>query len=104
MTIKHSKYNAKKCELDGYKFDSLKERQRYIDLMLMEQAGLIQRFVVHPKFELYAGIKYIGDFMVYGNNDKKWVEDVKGYETDVFKIKAKLFREKYPDIELRMVK
>ena len=32
------------------------------------------------------------------------IEDVKGLQTDVFKLKHKLFEKKYPDLELRIIK
>jgi len=32
------------------------------------------------------------------------VEDFKGMETAVFKLKAKMFRYKYPEMELRVTK
>ena len=32
------------------------------------------------------------------------VEDVKGKETDVFKLKHKLFEKKYPDLTLKIIK
>ena len=35
---------------------------------------------------------------------KMVVEDVKGKETDVFKLKHKLFEKKYPDLTLRIIK
>jgi len=35
---------------------------------------------------------------------KTIVEDVKGMQTDVFKIKHKLFEKKYPELELRIIK
>ncbi len=37
-------------------------------------------------------------------NGKTIVEDVKGIQTDVFKLKHKLFEKKYPDLELRIIK
>lgn len=36
-----SKYMAKKCQVDGIKFDSLKEARRYQELLLLERAGKI---------------------------------------------------------------
>ena len=39
---KGHKYGAKRCEEDGYTFDSLAERKRYRELKLLEQAGEIE--------------------------------------------------------------
>lgn len=49
------------------------------------------------------GIEYIADFK-YIENGKIIVEDVKGIQTDVFKLKHKLFEKKYPDLELKIIK
>lgn len=46
------KFNAKKASLDGYTFDSLKERDRYVTLRLEQRAGLIHSLVVHPRYVL----------------------------------------------------
>jgi hypothetical protein len=43
----------------------------------------------------------VADFR-YHENGRLVVEDTKGMETAVFKIKAKLFRYRYPTIELRI--
>jgi hypothetical protein len=40
---------------------------------------------------------------MYEENGKKIVEDVKGMETDVFKLKRKLFEYKYPEMELKII-
>lgn len=120
MLIK-TKFGNKKCIYNGIKFDSLAERDRYLELCLMEKGGLIRGLKVHGKDLTYTlvesfkyldysgktkthrAITYIPDFGYFINN--KWiVEDVKGLITDVFKIKHKLFSKAYPDIVLRIVK
>jgi hypothetical protein len=106
-----SKYGAKPTEVDGYKFDSQAEARRYCQLKTLQQAGQIQGLVVHPRFLLYDGITragkrerifYEGDFE-YFEQFARVVEDVKGVQTDVFKIKSKMFRCEYHDIEFRLV-
>jgi hypothetical protein len=39
---------------------------------------------------------------VYVEDGRTVVEDYKGFQTAVFKLKAKIFRFKFPDIELRL--
>lgn len=102
--MSYTKYRAKKVEVDGIKFDSKKEATRYQVLKLMEQAGAIQDLELQKKFELIPsfkidgktirGISYKADFCYY-ENGKFIVEDVKGYKTDVYKLKAKLFAYRY---------
>lgn len=102
--VNYSKYGAKKVEVDGIKFDSKKEANRYQVLKLMEQAGAIQNLELQKKFELIPsfkidgkiirGISYKADFCYY-ENGRYVVEDVKGYRTEVYKLKSKLFAYKY---------
>lgn len=107
-----SKYNNKKTQIDMYVFDSAKEAKRYKELKLLEQAGEINNLELQPHFLLqesfrkndktYRKIEYVADFK-YTENGKTIVEDVKGLQTEVFKIKHKLFEKKYPELELRII-
>ena len=95
-----------------YLFDSAKEAQRYRELKLLERAKQISDLELQPRFLLqesfkkngktYRKIEYVADFK-YIEKGKTKVEDVKGLQTDVFKIKHKLFEKKYPDLELRII-
>ena len=108
-----NKYRNKKVIVDDYIFDSIQESRRYKELKLLLKAGQIQDLELQPHFLLqesfkkngktYRKIEYIADFK-YTENKKTIVEDVKGLQTDVFKIKHKLFEKKYPDLELRIIK
>lgn len=107
-----SKYKNKKTQIDMYIFDSAKEAKRYRELKLLEMAGEISNLELQPRFLLqesfkkngktYRKIDYVADFK-YIEKGKTIVEDVKGLQTDVFKIKHKLFEKKYPDLELRII-
>lgn len=107
-----SKYRNKKVQIDRYVFDSIKEGQRYRELAILERAGKISDLELQPKFLLqesfrkngktYRKIEYVADFQ-YIENGKTIVEDVKGIQTDVFKLKHKLFEKKYPDLELKII-
>lgn len=107
-----NKYNAKKTVIDGIKFDSKKEAQHYMELKLLQRAGEISNLELQPRFLLQEGFKkngetykpiyYIADFK-YIEKGQVIVEDVKGKETEVFKLKRKLFEHKYPDLELRII-
>jgi hypothetical protein len=108
------KYGNKKVEVDGSTFDSKAEARRYEQLKLMLRAGAISELQLQPKYELQPAyrdrtgkhqraITYSADF-AYVENGGVVVEDVKGMETEVFKIKAKMVRYRYPDIDFRLVK
>lgn len=101
---KKSKYGAKKCEYDGIKFDSQKERDRYIELKQLEKFGAISELKLQVPFVLQDGfefngkkilpIKYIADF-TYWENGELVIEDVKGKKTDVYELKKKMFMYRY---------
>ncbi len=107
-----SKYNSRPADYDGFHFDSQAELTRYHGLKLMERNGDIESLTVHPVFPLMEGftyqgkkirgIKYEADFSYY-ENGKRVVEDVKGMETPVFKLKAKLLMAKYPVMDFRVL-
>jgi len=108
----NNKYGARKIKRDGYKFDSLAEADRYLELKIMEKAGQIQGLVVHPRYELcprlelnnkvLAAIKYTADFEYI--EDGKWiVEDVKGIMTRDASLRINLFQRLYPEVEFRIL-
>jgi len=88
-------------------FDSKKEHKRAIELKLMARGGIITALQEQVTFELQPAfkcngkteraIKYIADF-TYIKGTQKIVEDVKGFKTDVYKIKRKMLLLKYPEI------
>lgn len=98
------KYNNRKVMVDGYKFDSMKEAERYKELKLLERAGRIKDLELQPKFELLPTIRtdketlrkvsYYADFK-YEQDGETVVEDVKGFKTDVYKLKKRIFLLKY---------
>ncbi|MCQ4782817.1 DUF1064 domain-containing protein [Anaerostipes hadrus] len=111
-----NKYNNHKTIVDGIKFDSIREAERYQELKLLEEAGEISHLELQPvvvlqdKF-IYQGktiraITYRGDFAYFDRRVNRGViEDVKGVETDVFKIKKKMFQKKYGDLyDLRITR
>ena len=108
-----NKYRNKKVIVDDYIFASIQESKRYKELKLLLRAGVIQDLELQPHFLLqesfkkngktYRKIEYIADFK-YIENGKTIVEDVKGLQTDVFKLKYKIFEKMYPKLELRIIK
>ena len=99
-----NKYNAIKTVVDGVTFDSKAEARRYNELKLLKQAGEIRWFNLQPSFLLTGGVRYRPDFIVCGQDGRIWVEDVKGMETQAFKIKQKMWNALYPDLKLEVIK
>lgn len=113
--MSRNKYNASKKTIDGIVFDSKREGARYQELKLMESAGVIRNLELQPKYTLQSSFKcqgkthraitYKADFRYTETaTGAVVIEDVKGYETEVFKLKEKLFRYAFPDIDFRIVK
>lgn len=102
---------GKKCEKDGYKFDSESERDFYIKLKAFKKQFKIKDFEVNPTYILQEGfetdyisfpnskekpITYIIDYSVTLNNGEKILIDTKGASgqtvEEVAKLKKKLFQ------------
>lgn len=94
------KYRNKKTSVDGIRFDSKREANRYMELKLLERAGIIKglkrqvTYILIDKSRYGRAIKYVADF-VYYEDDKLVVEDVKGVRTPVYKLKKRLMAEVY---------
>lgn len=102
-----SKYKAIPTFVGTIRFASKAEAARYETLLILEKAGKITDIKLHPKFDLVAGIRYEADFSYYEepkSQERFVVEDVKGMETPVFRLKKRMFHHFYPHIELRLIK
>lgn len=101
-----SKYRNKKNVYQGKKFDSVKERNRYIVLQSWEKAGLISDLRLQVRFDLIKGVKiagepkkratvyYVADF-TYQKNGLYVVEDVKSVATrknPIYRLKKHLMK------------
>lgn len=90
-----NKYHAQKTLLEGIKFDSRHEAERYAELKLLQRTGKIRNLRCQVPFELVPkqdgerAVKYIADF-VYEENGSMVVEDAKGFRPKDYIIKRKL--------------
>lgn len=85
------KYHAKPALVDGIRFASTAEANRYQVLKIRVATGEIRDLELQPRYllEVY-GVKvttYVGDFRYRDNAGELVVEDVKGVITDVYKLK-----------------
>ena len=92
---KKPKYRNHKVRLDGRTFASKLEAGRYVDLKLMEKAGLIHGLRCQVSFRLEINsllvCRYIADFCYFMKGSLvQVVEDAKGYQTPEYLLKKKL--------------
>lgn len=104
-----SKYNAKKVEYKGVVFDSKVECEYYQYLesnmngVNYDYIELQPRYELIPKFGKQRKTEYIADFALFKDDVLVEVIDVKGLPTEVAKLKAKMFRHKYPKVKLTWI-
>lgn len=115
---KGNKYHAKKIEIDGEKFDSIREYRRFLQLKDLEEKQQIfnlkrqVKYILIPtqrepdKIGKRGGVKkgkilekecsYYADFVYFiPGCEKEIVEDTKGMRTTDYIIKRKLMLYKY---------
>lgn len=98
---------------DGTHFDSAKEAEYYLYLKYLKRIGQVVDFELQPKYLLqdtlrkngvtHKKITYTADFKVFYPNGQIQIIDVKGFVTKDFKIKRKLFEQRYPELSLTLI-
>ena len=111
-----TKYHNKRVRVGDESFDSKKEYHRWLELQILEDAGVIRKLERQVKFVLIPAQRepetitqrgrkipgkviereavYYADF-VYEMDGETIVEDTKGMKTDVYILKRKLMLEKF---------
>ena len=103
------KYGAITTTVDGIRFASKAEAQRYAELRLLEKAGEIRELSCQPRFPLFSpergsggpyGRFHVGDYVAdfryrQGPNGVLVIEDVKGMKTALYRWKKKHFEAQY---------
>ena len=108
---RRSKYNAVPTTYNGVVYTSKKEAAFAQKLDLRLKAGELDYVLRQVPFDLSAGIIYRADFVTLSKETVdygviRWditVYEVKGMETPAWKLKHKLFKDKYPLIALEVV-
>ncbi|WP_298613449.1 DUF1064 domain-containing protein [uncultured Thiothrix sp.] len=97
------KFNAKKVEYDGIKFDSILEGDFYLHLKLQQRAGIVLFFLRQVPIHLPGGTKLVVDFQVFYTDGSCRFFDTKGVETPEFLIKKREIEHHYP-FEIEVIK
>lgn len=106
-----AKYKNKKVVLDGHRFDSKREAERYVELKALEDQGKIINLTLQPKYWLKCGDKdikirsgrypngrrasYTADFSFTDDQGVEHVEDVKGIDTNVSRLRRAIVEAQY---------
>ncbi|MBP0484651.1 DUF1064 domain-containing protein [Sagittula salina] len=101
-TPKRHKYGARATVVDGIKFPSVKEAERWCDLLNLQRSGHIRDLRRQVKFQLVGAsgpllddrgqqIVYIADF-VYVEAGQAIIEDSKGFLTPAYRLKKAIMR------------
>ena len=95
-----NKYHAVSSVYNGYYYQSKKEAAYAQELDLRKKAGDIKDWERQVKIsldikargeqKLYHICNYYVDFLIHHNNKSKELIEVKGFETDVWRLKRKL--------------
>lgn len=107
MRPRSGKYNNHKVTIDGRKFDSKAEAERFLFLKKQEEDGHIENLCCQDRFQITDGYTdksgkkhrarvYIADF-TYIKDGEFIVEDVKSRATitEVYKLKKDIMHNKY---------
>ena len=101
-----TKYRSVKAVEDGFTFASQRERNRYLELKLLQKAGMIRNLELQPRFPMIVNgqkvCTYVGDFSYFENNHRV-IEDSKGFRTREYITKRKLLLALNPGLDHREV-
>lgn len=97
------KYGAKRDARDGITFDSKAEARYYDTLVLRQRAGEILFFLRQTPFHLPGGVVYRLDFLEFHADGSVHAVDVKGLETETFRVKRRLVESIYAPLTIETV-
>jgi hypothetical protein len=64
--VRANKYHARKCTVDGIRFDSTREAKRYQELRLLQQAGEIRGLFLQPEFKIWVENRWTSEHVPIG--------------------------------------
>ena len=97
-----SKYGAKAVVVDGFRFDSQKEADYYVQLKLRQRDGEVAVFLRQVPMHLPGGTKLVIDFQEFHSDGTVHFVDTKGVQTEGFKIKKREVEAHY-NVEIEIV-
>ena len=98
------KFNARPTTVDGRRYDSKREARFAAELRNRKLAGEVVGWLEQVPLHLPGGVIYRLDFLIFEANDTVRAVEVKGRETQAWKIKKRLVDEAYPWLPLEVVR
>lgn len=115
-----SKFHAYKATIDGIQFDSLNESRYYVFIKQIRdnkqetEHGKLLSFEMQKPYTIVPAyvknghrirkMEYLADFVLHYEDGTERVIDVKGVETEVFKLKKKFVEYVYPEVVIECLK
>ena len=105
---RQNKYNAEIVEYNGRKYDSKGEAEYAMKLDWRKKAGEIK--AIYPQFPIKIVVgsvficQYVIDFKIELKNGLFEYHEYKGCETDTWKLKWKLVKALYPELNFKLIK
>jgi hypothetical protein len=108
IPAKRSKYGSKITEYGGRKFHSAAEAKQAAELDLLLKCKQIISWDAQVPMPIRINGTYICtlilDFGVHETRGNFYYIETKGFETAIYRLKMKLLRATYPNIDVRVVK
>lgn len=97
---KRTRMGNRATTIDGIRFASKLEADRYRELLLLRQAGEVLYFLRQVPFDVATAVVYRADFVVMWNRtgtprENVTVEDTKGHQTEVARVKLAAVQDRY---------
>lgn len=103
-----NKFGAVKQTYNGHSYDSKREAEYAAELDWLKKAGDVVDWARQVKLPLSINDRHIAnyfiDFEVHYSDGRKEFHEVKGYETDLWKMKWKMAKAIYEDYNFVLVK
>jgi hypothetical protein len=97
------KFNAKPVEQNGRRYASKAEARYAQGLEWRKRAGEVVFWLEQVGIHLPGKTRYVVDFVIFEASGEVRFVDVKGMETDTFRMKKRMVEELYP-IEIEVTK
>lgn len=97
------KYNSQPTELAGRKYASKAEAAYAAQLHERNASGEVIGWLEQVPIHLPGGVRYVLDYLVFESDGNVRAVEIKGFETAVYKVKARILKETHPWLPIEVV-